>query len=182
MADVCRRLASKLIPPSREAFCKELKELKTSLGNDARTRDRVDITLRSQFYVDDFLGSEDTSEAAVNVIRESIYRLIRYHVKLCKISSNHPSIRKEFQEATSLPSVVDFSADRIVMERAHSTDEDITNSLGLRWNTEDDTFQIMSKMEPRPYTMRGLLSYLMRPFDPLGFVLPALLSIDSCID
>ena len=51
-----------------------------------------------------------------------------------------------------------------------------TSSLGLLWNTEEDTFRIKSKWLEQPYTKRGLLALLISPFDPPGFISPLLLN------
>ena len=179
IADVCRRFASKKhvedCPVNLEEFRRELKSLSSTLSKDKKHRDRVDMVLSNQFYVDDILASENTSTKAVTVLEQGIERLDFYHVTLCKISSNDPDIRARFSTSTSLPEIVEFSSDGECPSSRPNVPEDTTSSLGLRWNTRKDYFQIKTKVDNRPYTKRGLLSHLMKSFDPLGFISPALL-------
>ena len=135
----------------------------------------MDEVLSNQFYVDDLLIAEGSSRETIPILREGRRRLSRYHIDLCKINSNNPEILAEFTNTSTLPEFVEFSCDGIVPQSDHGPSENVTSSLGLRWNTKTDSFQIKSKTEVRPYTKRGLLSYLMRSFDPLGFISPAML-------
>ena len=48
-------------------------------------------------------------------------------------------------------------------------------SLGLQWNTENDTFQIKMEFKDRDKTKRGFLGYIMSPYDPFGMASPAML-------
>lgn len=49
-----------------------------------------------------------------------------------------------------------------------------TSSLGLHWDTEEDALRIKVTIRSRSKTKRGLLSYIMSPYDPFGEVAPAL--------
>ena len=94
-------------------------------------------------------------------------------MKLCKIQSNCPEILDEFPESRALPAIVDFSP-----KDASNHTPSMGHSLALQWNTEQDYFQIKVAFKNRPKTKRGLLGDIMTPFDPHGFVSPAMLACE----
>ena len=56
VADVCRRFASKKIPPDLKDLRQELGDLSTHLLVDRLAFDRVDEVLSNQFYIDDLVA------------------------------------------------------------------------------------------------------------------------------
>ena len=131
--------------------------------------------MSTQFYVDDLLVSDESCNSAIDGLTEMRQRLCRHGIKLCKICSNDEEILAKFQDtAVKLPKVVEFSSEGI-LPIAEDSGNPQTSSLGLTWNTESDTFQIKTKIIERPYTKRGLLGHLMSPFDPPGFISPAMI-------
>ena len=49
------------------------------------------------------------------------------------------------------------------------------SSLGLQWDMETDRLSIKTELKNRPMTRRGLLGYVMSPYDPLGIAAPVML-------
>ena len=64
--------------------------------NRTRIPDDYERTLAQKFYVDDFLASAPTPEAALSLIEVGISRFERYNLKLCKVQSNSDVIRKAY--------------------------------------------------------------------------------------
>ena len=131
--------------------------------NQTRIPDNYENTLAQQFYVDDFLASAPTPEAALRLIDEGISRFKRYDLKLCKVQSNSGVIRKAYPSKDKMKTKVDLApCDPLTSEPANG------KSLGLQWDIERDEFSIKTEFKDRPYTKRGLLGYIMSPYDPMG--------------
>ena len=90
----------------------------------------------------------------------------------CQVQSNSPMIREAFSDGTTSKTVVDLSP---VNLSASSTEKPNT-ALGLQWNLVTDTLCVKTESKFRPMTRRGLLSYIMSPYDPFGIAAPAMLS------
>ena len=139
--------------------------------NRTRIPDDYERTLAQQFYVDDFLASAPTPEAALSLIDEGISRFRRYDLKLCKVQSNSDVIRKAYPSKDKIQTKVDLApCDPLTSEPANG------KSLGLQWDIIKDEFSIKTEFKDRPYTKRGFLGYIMSPYDPMGLASPALLS------
>ena len=54
--------------------------------------------------------------------------------------------------------------------------KDLVDTLGVRWNTETDTFEFRKKLKQKPLTRRRTLSLLSSVYDPLGLAAPFLIS------
>ena len=140
-------------------------------SQERRNPDKIEEILSQQFYVDDFIASAATPEEASFLLQEGIERLGRCQMKLGKIQSNCPEVRNLFPDSQPPPPTVDLSpAD--TSEPAPQ----MGHSLGLQWDTTNDLFRVKMEFKDRPKTKRGLLGYIMSPYDPFGQVSPAMLS------
>ena len=53
--------------------------------------------------------------------------------------------------------------------------------LGIKWDTNSDRLQIQFNEPTQQPTRRGILSYIMSPFDPIGIALPYLLDMKRLV-
>ena len=68
--------------------------------------------MSTQFYVDDLLVGDVSSESAIGMLTEMRQRLRRYGINLVKTSFNDEGILTAFQEiAVKLPRVEEFSSE-----------------------------------------------------------------------
>ncbi|GFT52519.1 uncharacterized protein TNCV_14831 [Trichonephila clavipes] len=112
--------------------------------------------LRSQFYMEDALCGAETLEEAKEVQRQLIAILKSAGMELHKICRNHSELSQCLNE------IYDFSR------------PNETKTLGVSWNPVNDTFSFKVDVIPRDsYTKRSVLSTIVRLFDPLGIVGPA---------
>ena len=137
-------------------------------SNRTRNPDHVEQVLSQQFYVDDFLASETTPEAALQLLNEGIQRLGRYQMKLCKVQSNSELVRKAHPASDPRPITIDLTP----IDPSNATG----TSLGLQWHIQDDEFSIKMEFKDRPKTKRGFLGHVMSPHDPFGMASPAMMS------
>ena len=118
--------------------------------------------LSKQFYMDDYVASEDSPESAIRLLHTVTTLAASGGFQLRKWMSNSPEVL-----ASVPPS-----------DRAHP-EADLTaplppgRVLGLLWDTETDTIGIQA-LENRKIvqTKRGVLASLASIFDPLGLVTP----------
>ena len=119
------------------------------------------------FYMDDFLKSEKTTEDAKMTQSEVTRLLEQGGFKLTKWQSNSPEVLEQVEEENRRPSVIDLATLGQGPERA----------LGCVWKPETDMLAV--KVTPPPTevvaTKRGILKRVAMVFDPMGFVSPYLL-------
>ena len=175
IADVGRRFASRKSRPDLIEFRAHLECPYNKSGITLYLQDEIDMVMAMQFYVDDLLAANIYEERSIWILSGSKERLARHNIDLCKVSSNSLEITKRFGDSSPLPKEVEFSSEGMLRLEDPLEPDRNTSSLGLLWNTEEDTFRIKSKRLERPYTKRGLLALLMSPFDPPGFISPLLL-------
>ena len=127
----------------------------------SEVRDYVD----RDFYVDDGLKSVPTSQEAINLLQSTKQALeANGKLRLHKIASNSKEVLGAF-EASELASDltnVELASDELPEQ----------TSLGLIWNLERDTFKFRVASCDKPFTRRGVLSYVNSLYDPLGFLSP----------
>lgn len=117
--------------------------------------------LAKQFYMDDYLASEESAESAALLLR-TVTRLA---------ANGGFQLRKWMSNSTDVLSSVTPS------DRAHP-DADLSalpsgRVLGLLWDTEDDTISVQPPVKQRASTTkRAVLSSIASTFDPLGLVAP----------
>ncbi|KAK6195425.1 hypothetical protein SNE40_000861 [Patella caerulea] len=123
--------------------------------------------LRRDFYVDDGLKSVETSEEAVELIRNIKEMCRKGGFNLHKFTSNNREVLEEIPKEDRAESIKDINLDFdfLPLERA----------LGVQWNIENDAFQFKITLQDKPCTRRGILSTICSIFDPLGFLAPVLI-------
>ena len=122
--------------------------------------------------MDDYVAAAETEEEALEMLNEGIRRFQRYSMKLCKVQSNSALVRQAYppedkESAIKTLGPVEFNT---------AQPEKRNTALGLQWNLQQDTYSVKTELKVRPMTRRGLLGYIMSPYDPFGIVEPAMLS------
>ena len=93
IANLAVRYAARKDPPTNgKQWLKEDDLVDPCQSNRERIPDEIEKTLSQQFYVDDFLASEPTQQAALDLINEGIARFKRYDLKLCKVQCNAETV------------------------------------------------------------------------------------------
>ena len=135
-------------------------------NSDDFSPETIDAVLRD-FYVDDLLKSFETTSQAVEVTRELQELLARGGFQLTKVMSNEREVLNAFPPEHRAPAVknLDIKLDRLPMDRA----------LGIHWDVEADTFNLVVSDRPQPETRKGILSSIATIYDPLGLAGPLLL-------
>lgn len=119
--------------------------------------------LEKDFYMDDLLSGHHSIETAKNLQTDLINLLKAGGFNLRKWCSNHNELLKEVDTANKDQSGFDFKQ------------KESTETLGLRWNPQEDTFTFQLKIETstsKPAAKRSLLSDISKIFDPLGWLCP----------
>ncbi|XP_073952967.1 uncharacterized protein [Choristoneura fumiferana] len=120
--------------------------------------------VEESFYMDDLLHGSFTLHEATKLKQDLIKLLKSGGFNLRKWSSNHPSLN---QHDKHLQTKQDGSFEFKQVES--------TKTLGLRWNSQQDTFTFKSKIDTaieKKITKRMLLSDISKIFDPLGWLTP----------
>ena len=126
-------------------------------------------TVHRNFHVDDLLKSVKTIEDAKKLYEYKLTLMLasgRFHLTkwICN-SREVPDVIPQSEMASQLRNL-SFDTETLPTERA----------LGLEWNAESDCFQFNISQKDKPHTRRGILSMVSSIFDPLGFVVPFVLS------
>ena len=124
-------------------------------------------TLCSNFYMDDFLRSEPTVEAAQTTREEVTHLLKRGGFHLTKWRSSHPEVLDEVAEVDKDPSQKTLTPNKDLPQKA----------LGCAWSPSCDTLSIHVKDVDVASTKRGVLKKIAMIFDPLGLISPFVLRI-----
>ena len=129
-------------------------------------RETVDAVMQD-FYVDDLLKSFKTTGEVVEITKQLQKLLARGGFKLTKFMSNEREVLRAFQPEDRAPTFknLDLKLDSLPVDRA----------LGIHWNVEDDTFNLVVGDTIQPETRRGVLSSIATIYDPLGYAGPLLL-------
>ena len=127
------------------------------------SRETVDA-VRQDFYVDDLLKSFKTTREAVEITKQLQELLTRGGFKLTKFMSNEREVLRAFQPKDRAPTFknLDLKLDSLPVDRA----------LGIHWNVEDDTFNLVVGDKIQPETRRDILSSIATIYDPLGYAGP----------
>ena len=128
---------------------------------------KVSRSIKTNFYVDDCLRSEDSEKAAVQMADDlkTLCKLGGFN--LTKFSSTSRRLLKSLpvEERAKVVKSIDLNRDKLPQERA----------LGVCWRMEDDIFSFSTSANDRPTTKRGVLSGVSSLYDPLGIVAPFVL-------
>ncbi|XP_041422759.1 uncharacterized protein LOC108719567 isoform X1 [Xenopus laevis] len=123
--------------------------------------------LKKNFYVDDGLISLESTESAIQLVKESQELCARGNLRLHKFISNNREVLESISdsERASTMKNVDLNYDHLPVQ----------NVLGLGWNVEDDNFFFEVSIEEKVPTRRTILSTVASIYDPLGFLAPVIL-------
>ena len=138
----------------------------TTLHPDAQSKSEACNFIRDNFYVDDALYSCDSTQNAVQVLKDARDILGHYNIRLHKIMSSHPAVVEKFPQ-----SEVGNMDDAFNLTSEHSPNK----TLGVVWSPKADTLSLSPNIPQREYTKRGLLAVVSSVYDPLNFVCPFML-------
>lgn len=119
--------------------------------------------IKSDFYMDDYLGGSDTKDNALKLRNSLIEVMRRGGFPLRKWMSNSSEL------LTDIPDIGNKSMTIMELEN------EMTKILGLLWCPERDVFKYkieITKLNDLTVTKRNILSQIASLFDPLGLVGP----------
>ena len=113
------------------------------------------------------LKSFGTTSQAVEITKELQELLAKGGFQLTKVISNEREVLNAFPPEHRAPSVkdLDLNLNSLPMDRA----------LGIHWDVEADTFNLVVSSRSQPETRKGVLSSIATIYDPLGLVGPLIL-------
>ena len=125
--------------------------------------------VRRNIYVDDVLVSVADRESAIQLVKELDVLLGSAGFELAKLSSNRPEVLAAFSPERLAPCLneINIYEDELPGHKA----------LGLIWFPQSDVLGLKFVEMAHPFTRRGLLSFIMSVFDPLGMISPYLLPL-----
>ncbi|XP_068240985.1 uncharacterized protein [Palaemon carinicauda] len=112
----------------------------------------VEHTIKTNFYVDDYLKSVPSEEQALRLVKDVTAALKERGFRLTKFVSNSRVVLKSIpQEDRSRDlQTCDLDYDELHVERA----------LGFQWNIENYYFTFSASLEPKPFTRRDSTTVL----------------------
>ncbi|KAF2357385.1 Retrotransposon Pao [Trinorchestia longiramus] len=119
----------------------------------------------NSFYVDDGLGSAETPEQAIQILTGACSILERYKIRFQKIVSSSDEVMRAFPPSELAEDTEIVNLDRTPLHR----------SLSVLWDIKRDLLIIKPDLEEKPFTRRGVLSFVNAIFDPLGVACPVVL-------
>ena len=120
------------------------------------------------FYVDDMCLSGSDPVQLQQILEEIHTALAAAGFRLTKFVANDPRLLSLIPECDHKP--------RPTAPQSPTTGAQ-DKALGIGWNTTTDQLCIEFKPPSQKPTRRGILSYIMSPFDPCGLALPYLLDM-----
>ena len=122
-------------------------------------------TVLKNFYVDDLLKSVNSSGDAIKLAKELMEMLVRGGFRLTKFLSNCKEVLQALPPSeVSSSATLDLDA------------ENLERALGIYWDTVSDVLTFIEKLKDNPPTKLGILSTSSSLYDPLGFLIPFLLT------
>ena len=147
--------------PSCANFClkRAAEDNKGNFSEDAVNAVNKDV------YVDDFIKSVKTVEAARSLANEVTSLLAVAGFRLTKWISNSRDVLSVIPEEQRARPNLDLDLDNLPVER----------TLGVQWDVDKDVFLFTVREPNQPPTKRGILSAVSSLYDPMGFVCPVVL-------
>ncbi|KAL7730600.1 hypothetical protein ACLKA6_000591 [Drosophila palustris] len=120
--------------------------------------------LMRDFYVDDLISGGDSTQEALEIMRQVTSLLDRGQFKLRKWCSNDPAVLQQIPDSEK-ETFLKFD-----------DGSDITKTLGLAWDpvSDDLLFAFSPLQSPSKPSKRTVLSTIARFYDPLGLICPAI--------
>ncbi|KAF4514245.1 UNVERIFIED_CONTAM: hypothetical protein B566_EDAN019534, partial [Ephemera danica] len=143
-------------------FCATFALQKTMEDNRDKYSADCCQAILDNFYVDDCLLSVCNVEEAKRLVNELRDMLMRGGFRLLKWNSNRSDVLCAVPEKDKAMQTGVFELLKVPAQSA----------LGVRWNTESDTLEIILNLPDRPHSRRGILGCVSSLYDPLGFVAP----------
>lgn len=135
-----------------------------------QTRPDLLETVEKNVYMDDLLASCDTVEEAVALglgVRDA---LAPYNFRMVKWASNSKKVLRHFNPEELAPPFKDVMEDKAILLP-------VAKALGMRWDTESDTFRFSYRPKDQPATTAAeVLSQLASVFDALQVVGPHIMA------
>lgn len=124
--------------------------------------------LQRNFYVDDGLQASETVTEAVTTLKKAREICEKGNLRLHKITSNSEALKTCFPKS---------EVTETKLTELSNTEEvsNVERTLGLQWNTDEDTLSFNSDIKTTPDTRRGVLSTIASLYDPLGLLSPFIL-------
>ncbi|KAF2344785.1 Retrotransposon Pao [Trinorchestia longiramus] len=119
----------------------------------------------NSFYVDDGLGSAKTPAQAIQILTRARSILERYKIRLHKIVSSSDAVMRAFPQSELAEDTEIVDLDRASLHR----------TLCVFWDIKRNLLIIKPDLEEKPFTRRGVLSFVNAIFDPLGVACPVVL-------
>lgn len=149
--------------PSIANFClhQTAKTYRNKYGEEAAN------VLLKDFYVDDGLKSEPTTDQAINIIKDTQQMCAAANLCLHKFASNKTEVLESLPTEDHAKDLkdLDLRNDSIPIQR----------SLGTYWCIESDTLGFRIQLKDKPLTRRGILYTVSSVYDQLGAVSPVIL-------
>ncbi|XP_070203556.1 uncharacterized protein [Littorina saxatilis] len=142
--------------------------LKQVAKDNAAISPEASAFLQRDFYVDDGLKAESTVERATEVLAKAREICSMGNLRLHKIVSNSKELLSCFPDSEVSSAV---SADLAKPGDLPA----VERTLGLQWNTDDDTLGFSNDVKDNPSSRRGVLSTVASLYDPLGLLAPFVL-------
>ncbi|XP_030755482.1 uncharacterized protein LOC115881899 [Sitophilus oryzae] len=124
---------------------------------------KISNVIKEDFYVDDLISGGDTIEDVLQIKKDITGILSQGLFELRKWKSNEASIIE--------PNMPENN-------QLYFSENKETKTLGIVWNSEDDTFQysLHAICDRKKYvTKRTILSFISKIFDPLGLIGPIII-------
>lgn len=118
------------------------------------------------FYVDDGIISVNTIEEAQQLVTQTTEACQKGNLRLHKFVSNSADLLKKIpkSEHATQPEI-----------KLLKTEAEMHRTLGIQWNTLEDTFEYRLDLRTKELTRRSILSVLSSVFDPLGLLAPVII-------
>ena len=125
--------------------------------NERDSSELIAKSIDEDFYMDDFIKSENSLETLIHTIVSVTNSLSQFGFRLHKWVANSGDILDSIPESEKLQNI-----ERVKI-------------LGINWDTQSDILSLREVNKTFSPTKRGVLSLLCSIYDPLGFVTPCLL-------
>ena len=123
--------------------------------------------IKESFYVDDLCASGPSLAGVQKVTSEMPTALKVGGFHITKWVANHPDLISAIPEEDRKPGAKSSDAEPSTLHKI----------LGTWWDTSTDELMVKFPTPNQPATQRGILSYIMSPFDPRGLAMPYLLDM-----
>ena len=136
--------------------------LRRTAADNEREFPGLTAKIRDHFYADNYMESFDDRSLAMDTCQQIRQCLLRGGFKLTQWASSDRDILSSLPGELLTDPSLNLDLDNLPTERV----------LGLTWNCERDTFQLLVKQKEIRASKRELMQAISSVFDPLGFLAP----------